>query len=339
MQPLRVDAADIERMSETTNLSYGPNSAAKTSQFWVLLTLAGIIAAAGVAADSTATVIGAMIVAPLMTPIMGTALALVIAEHHYLARSMLAVLGGALLVIGIAYLFSMVDPIGHITEGNSQVSSRVHPRLLDLVAALATGMVGAFALVRSDVSDTLPGVAIAISLVPPLAVVGLTLQDGKIDEALGAILLFGTNVAAIIFTATVILLLYNVRETARIAGFAVGTFRGRNLAMVMGIVILVAIPLSYGSQKVLRESRLMYTAAPLAEQWAQANGWRVIELNVQDAEIIVKAFGPPPELGAEKLREALNEAGLADLDLVVHLVVGGTRKLPGNGQPTPEAGD
>ena len=71
MQRLRVDAADIERMSETTNLSYGPNSAAKTSKYWILLTLAGIIAAAGVAADSPATVVGAMIVAPLMTPIMG----------------------------------------------------------------------------------------------------------------------------------------------------------------------------------------------------------------------------------------------------------------------------
>lgn len=339
MQRLRVDAANIERMSEKTNLSYGPNSAAKTSKYWVLLTLAGIIAAVGVAADSPATVIGAMIVAPLMTPIMGTAFSLVIADHHCLARSLLAVLGGALLVIGIAYLFSMVDPIGHLTEGNSQVSSRVHPRLIDLFAALATGMVGAFALIRSDVSDTLPGVAIAISLVPPLAVVGLTLQDGKIDEALGAILLFGTNVAAIIFTATMILLLYNVRETARIAGFAVGTFRGGGLATVMGMVILVAIPLSYGSQKVFRESSLMFTTAPLAEQWAQANGWKVIKLNVQDAEIIITAFGPPPELAPEKLREALDEAGFADLDLVVRLVVGDTRRLPGNGQPAPEAGD
>jgi uncharacterized hydrophobic protein (TIGR00271 family) len=270
-----------------------------------------------------------------MTPIIGTAFALVIAERHYLARSLLALLGGALLVIGIAFLFSLVEPLGQITEGNSQVSARVHPRLIDLIAALATGMVGAFALVRSDVSDTLPGVAIAISLVPPLAVVGLTLQDGKIDEALGALLMFGTNVAAIIFTATMLLLLYKVRETARSAGYAIGTLRGWSLAVVMGMVILVAIPLTYGSQKVLRESNLTFIAAPLAEQWAQANGWKVIDLKVQDSEILITAFGPPPEIVPKLLREALDEAGLADLDLTVQLVVGASKTFPGNRQPGP----
>lgn len=217
--------------------------------------------------------------------------------------------------------------------------ARVYPRLIDLVAALATGLVGAFALVRSDVSDTLPGVAIAISLVPPLAVVGLTLQDGKIDMALGALLLFVTNVAAIIFTATILLLLYNVRETARSAGYAIGTLRGWSLTVVVGMVILVAVPLTYSSQRVIRESRLAFAAAPLAEQWAQANGWKVIDLKVQDSEVLITALGPPPELMPEKLREALDEAGLADLGLTVQLVVGGSRSIPGNRQRQSDAGD
>ena len=78
---------------------------------------------------------------------------------------------------------------------------------------------------------------------------------------------------------------------------------------------------------------MKFTIAPLAEQWAQANAWKVIKLEVQDAEIVVTAFGPPPELEAEKLREALDDSGYADLDLVVELVTGGTRKLPGIDQP------
>jgi uncharacterized hydrophobic protein (TIGR00271 family) len=335
MARLRVDEADIERMAKKVVLSYGRNTSAKISQFWILLTLAGIITTAGVAADSVATVVGAMIVAPLMTPILGVALALVLSQHHHLMHSLFTVLVGALLVIGIAFLCGMVEPIGLFTEGNSQVSARVQPRLIDLIAALATGMVGAFALVRSDISDTLPGVAIAISLVPPLAVVGLTLQDGKIDEALGAFLLFITNVAAIIFTSTMILLLYRVRETARSVGYGVGTLRGWSLAVVVGTTFLVAIPLAYATKKVFRESNTKHTVAPLAEQWAQANGWKVINLTVQDAEIVITAFGPLPELAPENLRESLDEAGFANLDLEVQLIVGGTRKLPGKSQATP----
>lgn len=329
MEKLNVDAADIRRIAEKTLLTFGPATSAKSSRFWILLTLAGIIASAGVAADSTAMVIGAMIVAPLMTPIMGTAFSLVLGDRNHLMRSLLAVFGGALLVISIAFLFGMAEPINFPIEGNSQISSRIHPRLLDLIAALATGMVGSVALVRSDISDTLPGVAIAISLVPPLAVVGLTLQDAKIDEAMGALLLFGTNVASIIFTATMVLLLYKVRETAREAGIRVGSLRGWSLAAVLGTVILVAIPLAFGTQQIIRESRLSFFIAPITEKWAHANGWQVLNLKIRESEVQITAIGPPPELEARKLREILDESGYTDFDLVVNLVTGGTKKFPG----------
>ena len=98
----------------------------------------------------------------------------------------------------------------------------------------------------------------------------------------------------------------------------------------MAMAILIAISLTCGSQKDLRESNLTFTAAPLAEQWAQANGWKVIDLKVQDSEILITAFGSPPELVPDKLRKALDEAGLADLGLTVQLVVGASRSFPGN---------
>ncbi|MEH6588212.1 MAG: TIGR00341 family protein [Halioglobus sp.] len=327
-----VDTADIERIAQKTLLSYGQDTASKHSQFWILMALSGVIASAGVAADSPATVIGAMIVAPLITPILGTAFSLLMADRHYLMHSLLTLLGGALLVIGIAFLFSMVEPLGLFTEGNSQVLSRVQPRLIDLIAALATGMVGAFALVRSDISDTLPGVAIAISLVPPLAVAGLSLQDGRIDYAVGALLLFVTNVAAIIFTATLVLRLYKVRETAKSAGHAIGTLRGWSLAVVTATLVLVAIPLGYTTERVFGEARVKFSAAPVAEQWAQANGWKIIDLRVEKNTLTIIAFGPLPELDGSHLRAQLDRAGLADLDLTVELVVGGTRTFPGKRQ-------
>lgn len=122
--------------------------------------------------DFDATVIGAMIVAPLVTPILGTALAVVVADRRRLLASVARVLGGAVVVVVIGYLVGLLTPEPIVAASNSQVPGRVDPTLIDLVAALATGAAGAFALVRADVSDTLPGMAIATSLVPPLAVSG-----------------------------------------------------------------------------------------------------------------------------------------------------------------------
>jgi uncharacterized hydrophobic protein (TIGR00271 family) len=316
---------DVDRMVDKL-LFVGPGLARKRSAFWVLLTLAAIIAAAGVVSDSTATVIGAMIVAPLMTPILGTALALVLARKGAMVRSLGYVVGGALLVVAVGYLLGAIDPVG-VSETNSQVTGRINPRLIDLIAALATGTVGAFALVRSDVSDTLPGVAIAISLVPPLAVVGLLLEVGRYDDALGAFLLFGTNVTAIIATGTAVLLLYRVRDVARTTGAEVGVLRGRALAAVAALIVLVAVPLYVGTARVIADRIAEAAATPIATAWADARGWRVVSLEVRDGTIRLVALGPPPEVDPETLRAELDTAGL-DLDLVISLVVGGQRELP-----------
>ena len=329
MLTLRVDSADIERMASRTLLSYGDDRGSKQSQFWVLLALSGVIATAGVASDSTATVIGAMIVAPLMTPILGTAFSLVLADRSRMARSFLVVLGGVLLVVAIGYGAGLLEPLDTLTDANAQVTGRVSPKLIDLIAALATGLVGAFALVRADIADTLPGVAISISLVPPLAVAGLTLEEGKTDQAWGALLLFATNLTAIIFTATLVLLAYRVRETAADSGYPVGRLSGFTLAAVIGLVALIAVPLGYGTQKVFRENLLRFQAAPVADEWASANGWRVAALSVNGRTLEVTAIGRPPEVAPEKLRTALDDAGFADVDLTVALVIGGALDLPG----------
>ena len=128
---------DIERMSNGVLLSYGENSSRKYSAFWILLLLSGVIATAGVVGDSTAVVIGAMIVAPLMTPILGTAFALVLSDRNRMLRSLATVIGGALMVIAVGYVAGLLDPIGSLVENNSQVAARVTPKLLDLLAALA----------------------------------------------------------------------------------------------------------------------------------------------------------------------------------------------------------
>jgi uncharacterized hydrophobic protein (TIGR00271 family) len=329
-----VSGEDIDRMTDKLFITGGSDAGRKTSAFWVLLILAAIIASAGVVSDSTATVIGAMIVAPLMTPILGFALAIALANRGMMVVNALLVLAGAGLVVVIGYLVGLTHHLPVVASTSSQVASRINPRLIDLLAALATGVVGAFALVRSDVSDAIPGVAIAISLVPPLTVVGLTLESGAPDQSRGALLLFATNVAAIIATGTVVLLLYRVREAAQDSGREVGVLRSRTIAVVIGMVVLVAVPLVIGTVQVLKQEQTIAQARPVVVAWAATRGWTVTNMAFQQNELQIAVMGQPPEANTVALRSALDDAGLSDVDVAVTLTVGGTVQLPPTPNPT-----
>ncbi|MGW2400189.1 DUF389 domain-containing protein [Kitasatospora sp. NPDC001664] len=190
----------LDDLAEDLDLSFG-DVGAKRSAFWTMLLLSAVIAAGGVLTDSTATVIGAMIIAPLSMPIMGIALGAVRRRGGSAGRF---VLGGALLVVAVGALASLVVPASYDLLSDSQVAGRTSPGLLDLVAALATGFAGAVALARKDVAAVLPGVAIAISLVPPLVVVGVCAGQGAWWLSLGALVLFLSNLLALVFAGMVV---------------------------------------------------------------------------------------------------------------------------------------
>jgi uncharacterized hydrophobic protein (TIGR00271 family) len=325
---MAISASDVARMRE--NLLFdGPTKGRKLSRFWTLLVLAAIIASAGVVSDSTATVIGAMIVAPLMTPIIGTVLSIVTGDRINLLRSVSMVLGGALVAIGIGYLLGLVAPIDVVADTNAQVAARVQPRLLDLLAALATGVVGAFAQCREDVSDTLPGVAIAISLVPPLTVVGLTMEAGAYDESAGALLLFLTNVAAILVTGCIVMALFGVFGQALAAGPA-HLNRRNAVAGVIVVAVIILVPLVVSSAK-LTEARIEeHDIASVTDAWADSAGWSVVGVDRADGEATVTVVGPLPAPDADVLRSMLDARGLADLDVRVRLVPQEEVLLPGS---------
>lgn len=190
----------LENLREDLDLSSG-DSRAKQSAFWTMLTLSSVIAAGGILTDSTATVIGAMIIAPLSTPIMGISLAAV-QRRRSTAATFVAL--GCLLVIIVGAAASLVVPRPYDLLSNSQIAGRTSPGLLDLIAALATGFAGAVALARKDVAAVLPGVAIAISLVPPLVVTGVCAGQQSWWLALGALVLFLSNLFALVFAGMVV---------------------------------------------------------------------------------------------------------------------------------------
>lgn len=298
------------------------------SRFWLLLCLASVIAAAGVVGDSTATVIGAMIVAPLMTPILGVVLATVTGDRRNLLVSWGLVLAGAATAVAIGYVVGMFVAAPVVAATNSQVAARVTPSLIDLVAALATGVVGAVALVRKDISNTLPGVAIAISLVPPLSVVGLTLESHAWNESLGALLLFVANVAAILATGVVILSAYRI---GAVAGSAAGSESGdalrrswgrrhRAVISVLVTLVIIGVPLTLSSIRFASQESLESSIRSAAEPWASSNGWQITQLQTGGTEATLTLTGSPPVPETASLVSALHERGVDPSHITLEFV-------------------
>ncbi|WP_219993236.1 DUF389 domain-containing protein [Cryobacterium arcticum] len=323
-----------ERFNSTTDMRDavffdGPTVSARYSRFWMLLILASIIAAAGIVGDSTATVIGAMIVAPLMTPILGTMLATVLGDRANLVRSLLLVVGGAAAAVAIGFAVGLLVHTAVLAGTNAQVASRVSPRLIDLLAALGTGVVGSVALVRRDISDTLPGVAIAISLVPPLTVAGLVLESGSFTQFLGALLLFLTNVVAILGTGIVVMSVYGVsRLTRRKAPGDTSTpsLLGPVL-LLSAMLLLVGIPLTLTSVDVTARSNLEGSVQAVGTAWAETVGWAVTGVSTQGTEVILHVEGAPPVPATADLEKALEEAGVDSDRVTVDLSPVTTVKL------------
>jgi len=296
-----VNKAEIARVREVVMFEE-PALRARLVRFWVLLTLAAAIATFGLYSDSVATVIGAMIVAPLMLPIMGLAFGISIGEPRAVRDSLLVSLGGIATAIGVGYLLSFLMPAGFDPTNVGQIMSRTAPRLVDLLAALATGLAGAFAIGRRDVSDTLPGVAIAISLVPPLANVGILLGSGRPDLAAGSMLLFVTNYLAIVLTGSFVFGLMGFPQAA----LSDKTPRVKRIAIaiVATMIVLIVLPLGYQSAAVLRTNEAESRAADATEEWLSGSSYRLVSATVEDDRMVIVALGtgtPPPKQALEDL--------------------------------------
>jgi uncharacterized hydrophobic protein (TIGR00271 family) len=228
----------LDELTDDLDLRSGDHGS-KQSAFWTMLLLSAVIATAGVLADSTATVIGAMIIAPLSTPIMGIALGIVKRERLRAGRFVVA--GGTVVVL-IGVLATLLMPGSVDVLGNPQISGRTSPTLIDLVAAVATGFAGAIGLARRDVAAVLPGVAIAISLVPPLAVVGVCLGSGAMGPALGALLLFLSNLVALVLAGTLLFAVLGYSGEADRAARRVGANRRSSVTLTaVGLVVLLPL--------------------------------------------------------------------------------------------------
>lgn len=249
--------------------------------YWIVLLLAGAIALLGLALNSAAVVIGAMLIAPLLAPVLGVALGLAIGDGRLAVQTAVAVLGSTLAVIAIAALTTVLLPYHEMTP---EILARTKPTTLDLAIAVFSGIAGAIVRVSRGgrLASALPGVAVSVALVPPLAVTGFGIGIGWHWPVIrGSLLLYGANLAGIVMSAMIVMLIAGMhhaevleevrrwyRESPR-SGIAawVGRAPGirsmgvlksipARLMLVLAFVALVAIPLSVSLSQITREARV-----------------------------------------------------------------------------------
>lgn len=303
------------RVAETSNPS---------RSFYVMACLSAIIAAYGLLANSSAVVIGAMLVAPLMGPIFGIALGLSTGNRKLLRDATLSELLGILLSIGLAF---MIGAIAMRPDFGSEIIARTQPTIYDVLIALASGMAGAYAMVDERISPALPGVAIATALVPPLATVGLCISASSWDGARGALLLFIVNLLAIETAAGAIFTIYGLIDKD-------GATRGTIVAFLkkFGITFLVvALVAAFMTQTLVRiisnqrfNDRLR---SSLSNEVSSVNGARLSDVyyekqvdhyNVMAVVMTPREFEPDQVVSMEKvLRQQIDSS----INLVVRSLI------------------
>jgi len=214
-------------------------NARSTPSFIVLMVLSVLLAACGLYADSSPVIIGAMILAPLMAPIISLAMGISRQDQALIVTSLVTLGRGILLAIGCAAIVAVLLPLQSITR---EISARLSPNLLDLGVAVLSGVAGAYAHARQEVARSLAGVAIAVALVPPLVVSGIGIGWFHAEVFIGALLLFLTNLVGILFAATI---------TFSLLGFSPLTKARRGLFVSLAMVGLISIPLGYSFWQVV----------------------------------------------------------------------------------------
>lgn len=287
--------------------------------FIVMMCLSTAIAALGLIQDSPAVVIGAMVVAPLMTPIIGSGLALVQGNMIFFRDSLRTLLYGVLAALGISIIIGLITPMEELTP---QLLARGAPTLLDLGVALLSGVAAAYALARPNLLGALAGVAIAAALVPPLATVGISLTHGNVAVAKGAAILFATNMVSIILGAAWIFKRLGIQGARH--GIGLSLWVRRTIIFLILFSVLLCAPLGLSLNQQLRTGQNRPYTLPVSQKVYQAIANRVLqENNVQ--LISASRFGIESEIDMTILLtadKAVKDNFVSDLKKVVNETVG-----------------
>jgi uncharacterized hydrophobic protein (TIGR00271 family) len=286
-------------------------------RFTMLIVLSAGIAAFGLLSDSAAVVIGAMLVAPLMTPITAAGAATVMARNFRLLQSVAIIAWGTVGAIAVGWATAWIAGTTAVSPQDlpGEIQARTFPGLLDLGVAITAGAAAGYILPRRSTTSALPGVGIAVALVPPLATVGITFEVGFHEQSQNALLLFATNLAAIVFAVSVMLIADGFRPLER-----AGQSLARRLTITVAAVAVVAIPLTIHTRATLEDVRLRRAVVAAVQEWDDTA--RIVEMQADAAsgrgtvELLIS--GPNSAQPSWRLAEGIESrfAGPVDLRLL-----------------------
>lgn len=217
----------------------------QNDKMWFLVA-AAVIASVGLNTNSPAVVIGAMLVSPLMGPIVGAGYGLAIRDRRLVSRAGRHLLISVVISLSVSTLYFMISPLQELTP---ELLARTRPTLLDLLVAVAAALAGVIALASVSISATLPGVAIATAIMPPLCTVGYGLATMQWRVAGGAFYLFVVNAVAISMCSYFLFRRMKVKE--------LGTDDASRMSrwLIAVIIVVILAPLSYALFQTAQESR------------------------------------------------------------------------------------
>jgi uncharacterized membrane protein len=231
-------------------------------------------------------------------------------------RALGLTVAGTAAVIFLAFLLSMVAPDVTISfTNNGELASRINPGLYALLTALGAGAAGAFITSRAEIADSMGGVAIAISLVPPLCVVGIALQQGEFNAAAGAMLLFLTNYLAILLAGGVVFMIVGLGRAVTIEGGRKVRLRG--LALFVAGILLVTVPLGVSTAQAVAYTIQNQKSAEEVSAWLEGTSYNFIAINLNERTVVATIEGsgelPPAQALANRLATVLERPVVLNL--------------------------
>jgi uncharacterized hydrophobic protein (TIGR00271 family) len=246
----------VDGVDRPTTLGRVHDEAGWSSRYAFMVMMSAGIAILGLLLSSPAVVIGAMLISPLMGPIIGLGFALATFDWIEVRKSLIALALGTILAVGFTALVVRLSPLQDITP---EILARTRPNLFDLLVAIFSALAGSYATVRGR-GETIVGVAIATALMPPLAVVGFGVATGNGPIFLGALALYVTNFIAIALSATAV---------ARFYGFGseLSPSQSRRQGLALALVLLaLAVPLAISLRQIAWEAWATRTARNVVER-------------------------------------------------------------------------